>query len=86
MLQVCSSLSQKLVYLSKMFHLIVNFFFLQLPALVCILESEGCLQRRRTSVHKDGDVVIGGFSSLYFYVYYTGIIDITPGQGFYVTL
>nr|XP_013013882.1 vomeronasal type-2 receptor 116-like [Cavia porcellus] len=52
--------------------------------LVCTFINEACLQQRNTSVHKDGDVVIGGFFSLYFYMYYTGVTEITPTQNFYI--
>ncbi|XP_013362655.1 PREDICTED: LOW QUALITY PROTEIN: uncharacterized protein LOC102014707 [Chinchilla lanigera] len=54
-----------------------------LPALVCTLDHEACLHRRSTSVRKDGDVVIGCFLSLYFYIYYTGIFGIKPTREFY---
>ncbi|XP_013362652.1 PREDICTED: vomeronasal type-2 receptor 116-like [Chinchilla lanigera] len=57
----------------------------QLPALVCTFDNEACLHRRSTSVRKDGDVVIGIFFSLYFYIYYTGIFAIKPTKEFYIT-
>ncbi|XP_004647238.1 vomeronasal type-2 receptor 116-like [Octodon degus] len=54
-----------------------------LPALVCTFENEGCLHLRSTSVQMDGDVVIGCFLSLYYYIYYTGVLDIKPITDFY---
>nr|XP_013006458.1 vomeronasal type-2 receptor 116-like [Cavia porcellus] len=39
----------------------IFFLALQLPILVCFFDNEACLLRRSTSVHKDGDVVIGCF-------------------------
>ncbi|KAM5237910.1 uncharacterized protein ACOB6Z_012487 [Ctenodactylus gundi] len=41
---------------------------------------EDCLRGRSTSVHKDGDVVIGGFFSLYTCFYWTGTIDLKPSR------
>ncbi|XP_023563213.1 vomeronasal type-2 receptor 116-like [Octodon degus] len=66
-----------------MLPLIVIFLLLQLPALVCTFDNEACLHRRSTSVHKDGDVIIGCFLSIYFYMYYTGILDMKPTREFY---
>ncbi|XP_013362653.1 PREDICTED: vomeronasal type-2 receptor 116-like [Chinchilla lanigera] len=66
-----------------MLPLIVIFLLLQLPALVCTFDNEACLHRRSTSVRKDGDVVIGGFLSLYFFMYYTGVFGIKPTREFY---
>ncbi|XP_013362661.1 PREDICTED: uncharacterized protein LOC102016949, partial [Chinchilla lanigera] len=54
-----------------------------LPALVCTFTNEACLRQRSTSVSKDGDMVIGCFLSLYFYIYYTAIFDIKPTREFY---
>ncbi|XP_013362658.1 PREDICTED: vomeronasal type-2 receptor 116-like [Chinchilla lanigera] len=54
-----------------------------LPALVCTLDNEACLRQRSTSVHKDGDVVIGCFLFLYYYIYYTAIFVIKPTREFY---
>ncbi|XP_005409775.2 PREDICTED: vomeronasal type-2 receptor 116-like [Chinchilla lanigera] len=56
---------------------------IRLPALVCTSDHEACLHRKSTSVRKDGDVVIGCFLSLYFYIYYTAIFDIQPTREFY---
>ncbi|XP_012368389.1 vomeronasal type-2 receptor 116-like [Octodon degus] len=55
-----------------MLALISIFLLLQLPSLVCTFDNEACLRQRSTGVHKDGDVVIGCFLSLYYYIYYTG--------------
>ncbi|XP_023560899.1 vomeronasal type-2 receptor 116-like [Octodon degus] len=57
----------------------------QLPVLVCTFDNEACLQQRSTSVRKDGDVVIGCFLFLYFYIYYTGTFHIEPLREFYIT-
>lgn len=67
----------------KMLPSMIFFLALQLPILVCFFDNEACLLRRSTSVHKDGDVVIGCFLSLYFYIYYTGIFHIKPTREFY---
>ncbi|XP_004647229.2 vomeronasal type-2 receptor 116-like [Octodon degus] len=56
---------------------------MKLPALVCTLENEACLLRRSTSVRRDGDVVIGCFLPLYYYIYSSGIFDIKPVTDFY---
>ncbi|XP_004647226.1 vomeronasal type-2 receptor 116-like [Octodon degus] len=66
-----------------MLSLIVIFLLLQLPSLVCTFDNEACLRQRSTSVHKDGDMVIGCFLSLYFFMYYTGMIDIQPTRELY---
>ncbi|XP_012368374.1 vomeronasal type-2 receptor 116-like [Octodon degus] len=63
--------------------LIAIFLLLQLPSLVYAFENEPCLRQRSTSVHKDGDMVIGCFLSLYFFMYYTGIVDIQPTRELY---
>ncbi|XP_004645016.2 vomeronasal type-2 receptor 116-like [Octodon degus] len=56
----------------------------KLPALVTTIDNEACLHQRSTSVRKDGDVVIGCFLCLYFYIYYTGTMGIEPLREFYV--
>ncbi|XP_021106839.1 vomeronasal type-2 receptor 116-like isoform X2 [Heterocephalus glaber] len=48
------------------------------PLLVCNFENEHCLRGRSTSVYRDGDVVIGGLFSLFFYLYYADIITLQP--------
>ena len=72
-----------IAHASKMLPLIVLFLPLQFSALVCTFNNEACLRQRSNSVHKDGDVVIGCFLTLYFYIYYTGIFDIRPTRVFH---
>ncbi|XP_012368368.1 vomeronasal type-2 receptor 116-like [Octodon degus] len=54
-----------------------------LPSSVSTIDKETCISRRSTSVRKDGDVVIGCFLYLYFYIYYSGMIDIQPSREFH---
>ena len=61
-----------------MFLVIVVFLLLQLPDIVSAMENEPCPNQRGTSVRRDGDVVIGCFLSLYYYIYYTGNLDMKP--------
>ncbi|XP_023563203.1 LOW QUALITY PROTEIN: vomeronasal type-2 receptor 116-like [Octodon degus] len=56
--------------------------FLQLPLLVSNVSDDDCLQSRSTRMYKDGDVVIGGFFSLYTCVYIIGMFDIKPRKEF----
>nr|XP_013001863.2 vomeronasal type-2 receptor 116-like [Cavia porcellus] len=51
---------------------------------VCNFETEPCLQRRSTSVHKDGDVVIGGLFSLFNYFYSGGFFFLQPMKDFLI--
>ncbi|KAM5237912.1 vomeronasal type-2 receptor 116-like [Ctenodactylus gundi] len=59
---------------------------LQRPLSVCSSAAEDCLLRRGTSVRKDGDVLIGGFFSLYYCFFLTGIINMEPRKDFLVSL
>ncbi|XP_023563207.1 vomeronasal type-2 receptor 116-like [Octodon degus] len=47
-----------------------------LPLIVCNLSDDDCLQSRSTRVYKDGDVVIGGFFSLYTCLYFTVAVSL----------
>ncbi|KAM5262782.1 vomeronasal type-2 receptor 116-like [Ctenodactylus gundi] len=51
---------------------------LQLPPFARSFTNEACLRQRGTSVHKDGDVVIGSFLTLYSVLYFTAISDLQP--------
>ncbi|XP_004645021.2 vomeronasal type-2 receptor 116-like [Octodon degus] len=55
-----------------------------MPRGVCNFERDVCLRSQRTSVHKGGDVVIGGFFSLYVYMHLTGLIDLMPMKDLFV--
>ncbi|XP_005413253.2 PREDICTED: vomeronasal type-2 receptor 116-like [Chinchilla lanigera] len=55
-----------------------------LPLLVCDSSNDDCLQSRSTRVYKDGDVVIGGFFSLYTCLYFTGTSHIKPSKDFLI--
>ncbi|KAM5262779.1 vomeronasal type-2 receptor 116-like [Ctenodactylus gundi] len=61
-----------------MFPVIFVLLVLQLPPFVSNFTNEACLRRRGTSVRKDGDVVIGGFLSLYTVLYFTAVIELQP--------
>ncbi|KAM5262784.1 vomeronasal type-2 receptor 116-like [Ctenodactylus gundi] len=63
-----------------MFPVIFVLLVLQLPPFVYNFTNEACLSRRGTSVRRDGDVVIGGFFSLYYIMYYTAVLDLQPGK------
>ncbi|KAM5262781.1 vomeronasal type-2 receptor 116-like [Ctenodactylus gundi] len=63
-----------------MFPVIFVLLVLQLPPFVYNFTNEACLSRRGTSVRRDGDVVIGGFFSLYYVMYYTAVLDLQPGK------
>ncbi|XP_004647863.2 vomeronasal type-2 receptor 116-like [Octodon degus] len=62
---------------------IVLLLLLQLPVLLCIFDNEACLRKRGTSVHKHGDMVIGGTFSLYISLYFTGIVNLEPRKDFF---
>ncbi|XP_013364584.1 PREDICTED: vomeronasal type-2 receptor 116-like, partial [Chinchilla lanigera] len=50
----------------------------------CDSSNDDCLQSRSTRVYKDGDVVIGGFFSLYTCLYFTGMSHIKPSKDFLI--
>ncbi|KAM5262778.1 uncharacterized protein ACOB6Z_006980 [Ctenodactylus gundi] len=49
---------------------------------MCNLAREDCLLRKNPIVRKSGDVVIGGFFSLYTFIPFTGDLDIKPTNDF----
>ncbi|XP_013363023.1 PREDICTED: vomeronasal type-2 receptor 116-like [Chinchilla lanigera] len=55
-------------------------FLLQPALLTCYVADDDCLHSRSTSVHKDGDVVVGGFFSLYTYIYFSEATDMKPSK------
>ncbi|KAM5237927.1 vomeronasal type-2 receptor 116-like [Ctenodactylus gundi] len=69
---------------SEMFPLVTAVLLLQLPLSVSKSDSEDCLLRRGTRVHRSGDVIIGGFFDLYTYVYWTGTLIIEPSKDFFL--
>ncbi|XP_023418421.2 vomeronasal type-2 receptor 116-like [Cavia porcellus] len=68
----------------KMLPLSITCLLLQLLPLVCTWGNGYCLRRKSTSVHKDGDVVIGGFFSLCTGAEFTGTMDIKPIKEFII--
>ncbi|KAM5237906.1 uncharacterized protein ACOB6Z_012483 [Ctenodactylus gundi] len=59
-------------------------FLLQLPVFMGDAADGDCLLRKSAGVRVDGDVVIGGFFSLYTFCYFTGTTDIQPTKDFFV--
>ncbi|XP_005409768.1 PREDICTED: vomeronasal type-2 receptor 116-like [Chinchilla lanigera] len=66
---------------SNMFPVSRTLFPLQLLLVRCS-GREGCLSPSTAGVHKDGDVVIGGFFSLFLRVYFSGMTHIGPSKDF----
>ncbi|XP_012368464.1 vomeronasal type-2 receptor 116-like [Octodon degus] len=58
--------------------------YYRLPLIMCYAAEEDCIFTRTNSVHKDGDVVIGAFFSLFLSVYFSGITGIKPSKDFVV--
>ncbi|KAM5237926.1 vomeronasal type-2 receptor 116-like [Ctenodactylus gundi] len=64
--------------------LILVLFLLHLALAACHSSDKDCLLRNSARVRRDGDVVVGGFFSLFTFVYFTGFLDIKPSQDFYL--
>ncbi|KAM5237959.1 vomeronasal type-2 receptor 116-like [Ctenodactylus gundi] len=62
----------------------LTFLLLQLPLAVCTVPGEACLLARCTRVRKEGDVVLGGFFSLFNFFHLTGTIDIKPSRDLFL--
>ncbi|KAM5237954.1 vomeronasal type-2 receptor 116-like [Ctenodactylus gundi] len=54
--------------------------------ILCRAAEEDCLFQRGAGVHKDGDVVIGGFFSIYSCLYLTGTTNIKPTRDLFILL
>nr|XP_023420268.1 vomeronasal type-2 receptor 116-like [Cavia porcellus] len=58
--------------------------FIKASTFWCHLSNDDCLQSTSTRVYKDGDVVIGGFFSLYTCLYFTGMSHLKPSKDFLI--
>ncbi|XP_010639716.1 vomeronasal type-2 receptor 116 [Fukomys damarensis] len=46
--------------------------------------NDDCLLQRSTRVHRDGDVLLGGFFALYTYIYINNNVDIKPSRDIFL--